>query len=81
LCGNILNFDTEFMRHVADDSKDDKTSKETCQTITQPNYYGISEDIVLELVVTGQSDHPSPGDPQGEEYLDTCIRPDLEMLI
>ena len=35
------------------------------------------EYIVLELVVAGQGDHPSPSNSQGKEDLDAGISPDL----
>ena len=65
------------MRHEANDAKDDKTSKDTGDTVTTGHNDGISEDIVVKIIVAGQCDYYSPGDSDGEKYLSTGISPDL----
>lgn len=44
--------------------------------------FGCSlETIVVELVVRGQGDKTTPAGTQGEERLNCCIAPHLELLI
>ena len=62
LGSNIFDRDAQFVGHVADDAKDDKSSKEACDAIAHSHEQGISEDVVVELVVAGQGDHAAPGD-------------------
>ena len=64
--------------HVADDSEDDKPGKDTGHTVTTGHDDGVSEDVVVEVIVAGEGDHNSPGDSDGEEYLRTSICPNLE---
>eukprot|EP00092_Neocalanus_flemingeri_P013517 GFUD01014577.1.p2 GENE.GFUD01014577.1~~GFUD01014577.1.p2 ORF type:complete len:208 (+),score=38.60 GFUD01014577.1:182-805(+) len=67
------------MRHVTNNAKDDKTSKETCQTVSEPNNEGISEDVIFELVVASKGNHATPSNTQGEKYLDAGIGPDIDL--
>ena len=74
----IFHFDSKLMSHESNDAKDDKPSKDTGDTVTNRNHDTISEDVVAELVVAGQSDHTTPGNTKWEENLDTSICPNLQ---
>ena len=65
------------MRHEADDTKDDKASEDTGDTVATGHYDSISEDIVVEVIVAGQGDHHTPGHTNWEKYLSTSISPHL----
>ena len=77
LGGNIFDRDAQLVGHVTDDAKDDKSSEEACDAIAHSHEQGISEDVVVELVVAGQGDHAAPGDAEREEDLDASVRPHL----
>ena len=81
--GHFFNRDPQFVGHVTNDAKDDKSRKEACDAIAHSHEQGISEDIVVELIVAGEGDHAAPGDAEGEEDLDAGVRPhvDLEQFL
>ena len=83
LSGDFFNRDPQFMGHVTNDAKDDKSGKEACDAIAHSHEQGIPEDIVVELIVAGEGDHAAPGDAEGEEDLDAGVRPhvDLEQFL
>ena len=79
LGSNIFNLDAQFVGHVTDDAKDDKSGKEACDAVAHSHKQRISEDIVVELVVAGEGDHAAPGDAEGEEDLDAGISPHIDL--
>ena len=62
---------------VQEYTKDYKAGKHAGHTVPHGHHDGVPEDVVPEVVVAGQSDHPSPGHSQREEDLDAGIGPDL----
>ena len=69
------------MGHVADDPEDDEPGKDTGHAVTTGHDDGVSEDVVVEVIVAGEGDHNSPGDADGEEYLCTSICPNLDTSV
>ena len=65
------------MSHEPNDPKDDEAGEEAGHAVTAADHDGVAEHVVLELVVAGEGDHAAPGDAEGEEDLDACVRPHL----
>ena len=42
LLGNFIHLEPHLMSHVANDSKDDKSGKETCGTVSDGHYDRVS---------------------------------------
>ena len=77
-CGvKYLDRFAELVCHVADDPEDDEAGEHAGDAVATGHHDAVPEHVVWEVVVAGQGDHPAPGDAQGEEDLDTRVRPHL----
>ena len=62
---------------VTEDCKDNNSSKEWGEGVTNTNNEGVSVTIVVELVVTGQDQLTPVPNWEGEKYLGSCSTPNL----
>ena len=65
------------MSHEAKEAEDDKASQEAGETVGEGHEDGITEGIVVELVIGGECYQTSPAWSKGEKYLHCCISPNL----
>lgn len=73
-----MNILIQFISHETDKAKDDETSKETGSTIGHSDDDGVSEAVVVELVVAGQGNQSTPAGAERKEDLDGGVRPNLK---
>ena len=65
------------MSHESEEAEHHEACEEAREAVGEGDDDSVLEGVVVELVVGGQCDQASPARPQGEEYLHSCVSPNL----
>ena len=65
---------------MTEDGEDDETSEDGCRAVGDRNNHGVTEAVVLELVVGGESYETAPRGTEGVEDLNGSILPYLNEM-
>ena len=72
---HIFHLDTKFCGHEPKDGEDGEAGGEGGHAVADADDHGVAQDVVVELVVRGESDEPAASDGEREEDLGGSVVP------
>ena len=78
LC-NIFHLHPKLCRHESKDGEDGEAGGEGGHAVADADYHGVPQDVVVELVVRGESDEAPAGDGEREEDLGGSVVPNAHV--